>query len=261
MRVVCKIRKEPYYRRDAFERGLRVTGFTLHEKMKPTGPMDWLVIWNRKRGHDEQEAAQWELLGGTVIVAENGYLQRQDKTCYAISVGQHNGAGTFPVGDEDRFTKLGFPLMPWRSPEHFSETVVRLQRGIGSALMASPGDWPTRTLQLVQGRTQGPVRVIQHPGNFAPRVAPIEDLKMAKQFITWASSMGVLALTLGIPVAYGAPRWICEEGASHLLNFPSLRRDYSARDKAMHRMSHGQWHYEEIATGEPFARIKDMLCP
>ena len=39
----------------------------------------------------------------------------------------------------------------------------------------------------------------------------------------------------------------------------ALKRDYDARDKAMHRMSHGQWHYEEIATGEPFARIKAML--
>ena len=260
MRVLCKIRKEPVYRREAFERGLRVTGFTLHDKpFKPDGPLDWLVIWNRKRGHDEQEAQQWELRGGKVIVAENGYLQRQDKTTYAISIGQHNGAGDFPVHDEDRFTKLGFPLMPWRTSEHFTETVIRLQRGIGSTLMASPSEWPTSTMRFVEARSHGPVRIIHHPGNFAPRVPPEKDLQFAKQFITWGSSMGVLALTLGIPVVYGAPHWICEEGASRLSDFPSLKMDYTARDAAMHRMSWGQWHFDEIATGEPFARIKDAL--
>jgi hypothetical protein len=189
-RAVCKIRKEPYYRRDAFERGLRVAGFTLHDSLKVTELLDktdWLVIWNRKRGLDEAEATKWEQRGGTVIVAENGYLQQTDKTHYAISVGQHNGAGTFPVLDEDRFTKLGFPLMPWRQSEHFNEVVIRLQRGIGSQLMASPGGWPAMVSRIVAERWKGKAHIIPHPGNFAPRVPPVQDLARARYFITWSS--------------------------------------------------------------------------
>jgi hypothetical protein len=65
--------------------------------------------------------------------------------------------------------------------------------------------------------------------------------------------MGVLALIEGIPVFYDAPRWICEDGATPFRMFPGI--NVRGREEALQRMAHGQWHYEEIATGEPFARI------
>lgn len=242
--AVVTIRKEPMYRRLAIETGLKRLGYqVVSSGLRPTGKDSLLLTWNRKKGKEEQDADRWESQGGTVIVMENGYLQKVDKSYYAISVHGHNGSGWFPVGDEDRFTPLGFPIKPMRTAG--SEVVVRAQRGIGSALMASPPQWAEKfTAKL---KSQGvPARLIAHPGNFSPKVPPVTDLAKAREMHIWCSSMGVLALTLGIPVRHHAPHWICE----------GWEKD---REAALRRMANGQWSVDEITRGEPFARVLDNL--
>lgn len=252
MRAVCLIRKEPYYRRDAFEKGLQRVGFNVVKSFPGTsfcnGPTDWLVMWNRQGGN-EALADTWEARGGTVIVAENGYLQKVDKTHYAISVHGHNGSGWFPVGDEDRFTKLGFPLKQWRSddrgdgklfPDDYE--LVCGQRGIGSRTMRSPAQWAEKKVKRLQG--QGfKTKLRPHPGNFAPKVPLINDLHGAAACHVWSSAAGIMAIVEGIPTYHSAPKWI-GAGAGPITQGLVLRR-----------MAHGQWHHEEIAAGEPFARV------
>lgn len=258
MRALIRIRKEPHYRRSAFEQGLKRVGFTLVDRLeRPNGPEDWACFWNRKKGADERDADAWEAAGGTVIVAENGYLQKTDKTTYAISVHGHNGSGWSPIGPEDRFTKLGFEIKPWRDALFRGEIVIRAQRGVGSTLMASPSLWAEKTLMKVRDwvGSSMPARIIQHPGNYPPKVPVEKDLARAAMFVTWCSAMGVRALIEGIPVFYAAPHWICEGAGAPWKEFAVCRRSDEARLLALHRMSHSQWHFDEIATGEPFARI------
>lgn len=256
------IRKEPHYRRAAIEDGLKKLGFSIGDFMKPEGREDWLVLWNKKHGADETAANYWEQRGGTVIVMENGYLQKTDKTTYAISVHGHNGSGWFPIGDEDRFSKLGFEVKPWWytgvDPGHI---LVCGQRGIGSSLMASPPGWMEKAVRRTGQAVYRPVRARSHPGNFSARTPLLADLKGAYSCFIWSSGAGVRALVEGVPVCYDAPFWICSDGAEKglgPLDEPSMTSD-AGRKKALHKMSHGQWHFEEIATGEPFARILDQL--
>jgi hypothetical protein len=242
--AVLNIRQEPYYRRNAFEQGLKRLGYTLipQPPARPELSRDSLLIsWNLKRGAEEEAARDWERRGGTAIVVENGYLQKIDKSRYAISTHGHNGSGWFPVGDEDRFTSLGFALKPWH--EKGTEILVRGQRGIGSSIMASPPQWGEKMTEKLRARG-AKVRFIPHPGNLAPRVPEDEDLKNAKELHIWCSAMGVRALVEGVPVKHHAPYWVC-----------GLACAMGAREAALHEMSHGQWHFEEIATGEPFARM------
>jgi hypothetical protein len=255
--AVIKVRKEPHYRRAAIESGLKRLGYTIaDERSQPAAPADLLVLWNRKAGAEEASAEDWERKHGTVIVMENGYLQKVDKTTYAISTHQHNGAGWFPVGDEDRFSKLGFEVKPWRTGG--VEVLVRDQRGIGSKLMASPPQWGPKTVAALKHKTNLSVRLVPHPGNFAPKVPVEQDLRNAAMFVTWCSAMGVRALVEGIPVFHGAPHWVISSGARPLSSFPDLHNYPNiGRHAALHRMSHGQWHFDEIATGEPFARMRD----
>jgi hypothetical protein len=250
MRAVCLIRKEPYYRREAFEQGLKRVGFTLVNDATPNGPEDWLVVWNRKL-HEAPKAAAWEARGGTVIVAENGYLQKTDKTYYAIGVHGHNGAGWFPVGDEDRFDKLGFEIKDWRT--HGSEFVVRGQRGIGLPPVASPRNWTRITAGRLRQEFRVLTRPYEHPGDKGKLEKDLANLKDAKGLVIWSSAMGVRALVEGVPVWYASPKWVCAEGANKLTSFPTVKA--AGRHLALHKMSHGQWHHEEIATGEPFQRI------
>ncbi len=243
MRAVCRIRKEPYYRRNAFEKGLQRVGFKLVESIAPEGPEDWLVIWNRQ-GSYELEADRWETAGGTVIVAENGYLQKVDKTYYALSVHGHNGSGWFPIGPEDRFTALGIPMKPWGIHAVDGYRLICGQRSIGSRMMRSPPRWG-ELLASKFHKGGVPYKLRLHPGNFEPKVPLVDDLRKAAACEIWSSAAGVRALVEGVPVRHAAPYWICGDGGG----------GDTARLLALHRMSHGQWHHEEIGTGEPFARI------
>lgn len=239
-RAVIRIRREPAYRRDAFESGLRRLGYDVLDGSRsnaewiPTCRDDVLCLWNRKHGIEERMADTWENRGGTVLVAENAYLQRTDKSMYAISVHGHCGSGWFPVGTEDRFTPLGFDLKPMNYDRPGYVLVIG-QRGVGSRLMASPARWG-EALAKSHGHRFRP-----HPGMLRPRIPLEDDLAGAREVRIWSSSVGVRALVEGIPVHHSAPHWICE--GEH-------------REAALHRMSWGQWTVAEIAGGEPFARMK-----
>jgi hypothetical protein len=240
MRAVLRIRKEPAYRRAAFEQGLKRVGFVLDDKLaRPSGPEDWLVLWNRQND-GERDADLWEQHGGTVIVAENGYLQKVDKTYYAIAVHGHNGSGWHPVGDEDRFGLLGFELKPWRSDNHPGYELVIAQRGIGSHVMRSPPQWAEMKARKLRGHN---VIVRPHPGNFAPKVPLVDVLRGAAACHIWSSAAGVMALVEGVPVYHSAPHWI-GDGAGPF-----------TREIVLNRVAHAQWHHEEIAQGTPFARV------
>lgn len=264
MRALCLIRKEPFYRRDAFERGLRAVGFDVRDNDRGWGAesaSDWLVIWNRQ-GDKEVIADMWERQGGTVIVAENGYLSQIDKTYYAISVHGHNGSGWFPVGDDERFSALGFGLKPWVHDD--GHVLVIGQRGIGSRTMRSPPQWGEDTLKKIRaasardgstGFLMTSAKLRPHPGNFKARVPLADDLRGASSCVIWSSAAGVRALVEGVPVFRAGPRWICSPSAQSFAHFPLALTADSLRDLALHQMSHGQWHHTEIATGEPFARI------
>lgn len=240
MEAVLRLRKEPGYRRAAFEQGLQRVGFKLVERTQPKGPESWLCLWNRQ-GAAEIEADQWEARGGTVIVCENGYLQQVDKTMYSISVHGHNGSGWFPHDPgEDRFSALGFELKPWRGSGQYQ--LICGQRGIGSREMKSPIGWAEKLDSKL--RKQGlPTRLRRHPGNFAPKTPLTDDLRGAAMCLIWSSAAGVQALVEGVPVAYAAPHWIAAGCTSE------------NRESVLNRVAHAQWHHEEIATGEPFARV------
>ena len=257
--AILQLRKEPFYRRNAFEVGLRKHGYAIDPlgQPRPKDKRDLLVLWNKKAGAEESQADAWERAGGTVIVVENGYLQKVDKTHYAISVHGHNGSGWFPNHGEDRFSKLGFEIKPYRAPVG-GKVLVCGQRSIGSTLMSSPPQWAENTQRLLMGRVRHTVKVRPHPGNFAPKVPLIDDLKTARACVVWSSSAGVRAMVEGVVTFYCAPHWVCAGAALRgvtygLIDVPPLGE--FGRAAALNHMAHGQWHHEEIATGEPFARI------
>lgn len=241
------VRKEPHYRRGALESGFKRLGYTLLHGAQPAAG-NVLVVWGRKPDN-EMMCAAYERAGGKVVVMENGYLQRVDKSMYALSLGQHHKGG--PVGDEDRFSKLGFEPKPWRGTPG-GRVVVCQQRGIGSNITASPPAWAEGYAAKLRKSGQS-TYVRPHPGNHPPRVPLTADLVGASCCAVWSSNAGVLALVEGYPVVYNAPHWICEQGGSRGWNNPGYGD--ASRAAALHRMSHGQWHHDEIKTGEPLARL------
>lgn len=262
--AICRIRKDPHYRSDAFVGGLRAAGYTVVERARASGPEDLLVIWNRKAS-DEPEASRWEREGGTVLVAENGYLGK-DKDgiqSYALSAHGHNGSGWWPEGDGTRFAALGLTPAPfqWNAAGHI---LVCGQRGIGSKEMASPRGWHDDAAQRIAKVARSkPVRVRLHPGRHAAPVPLGDDLRGAWACAIWSSSSGVQALMKGIPVVYDAPHWICSGGAIRLRDIErnpqlALNTDEVARLRAFETMSWAQWFVAELASGQPFALFREI---
>jgi hypothetical protein len=257
VRAACLIRKDPHYRRQAFEAGLERAGYAVGEFGLPKKRDDLLVIWNRQ-GADEMRADEWEQCGGTVIVCENGYFGRDANghQLYAMSMHGHNGSGWFHVGDTDRFSPLGIELKPWRDGDH---PLICAQRGIGSARMASPTRWEIRTHERLRAMGVTNVAVRDHPGKVPPKTTLDQDLENVSVCVIWSSASGLRALQLGVPVTYCAPHWIGEEAATRGLDgIAKPMRDDAARRRAMHRAAWGQRTIAEIESGEPFVTMREF---
>lgn len=263
LRAFCMVRDQPHYRRDAFLTGLAAAGYAA-ERRRPKGPVlpgELLVIWNRYAEYNDIASA-FERAGGLVLVAENGYLGRDENgiQMYALACHGHNGSGWWPEGDGSRWAKLGVELKPWRASG--AHLYVRGQRGIGSPLMASPRGWHERTAERLRGMGNRRVQVAAHPGK--PAVDPDQErvigtaIAGAHACVIWSSACGVRALVEGVPVFYCAPHWICAGAARHGIDqIEAPVMDDASRLSALERMAWAQWSVAEIATGEPFRLLVD----
>lgn len=264
MQAHCLIRDQPWYRRDVFVNGLRRAGHTVTTSVPSKPDKDTLlVIWNRY-ADNHHIAQRVEDADGTVIVAENGYIGAGGGTpkfqvhpkgpqpghYYALARGWHNGGGTWPVGAEDRWGRLGIELRPWRDGGDYILVCPNRSFGVPGRMM--PEQWAEKIAARLREVSTFPVRIRRHPGNDAPKHSLDEDLKGAAMVVVWTSSCGVHALVEGIPVICEAPYWICKSAAVSLNTAISEPLEEPDRLKALRSLAYAQWTCEEIASGEPF---------
>lgn len=256
----CGIRTDLHYRHEAFCSGLRAIGLQVTSAMhwQPQSS-DLLVIWNRyMERHDCAE--RFEKAGGRVLVAENGYLGKDwNRGCwYALSEGNHNGAGRWTVGGPERWRKYGMPLAPWRRDG--KHVLVLPARGIGPPGVAQPGGfntqdaWIEATVAAVEKLTDRPIVVRRHPGSFMAEKPLAEDLRDAWCAVTWGSGAAIKALFDGVPVFHGMPNWI---GAPAALPFGADIEHPFLGDRLpmFERLMWAQWTGDEIASGEAFRSL------
>lgn len=241
-----------HYRRDCFLSGLSRCGYDVGHppKVRPDR-QDVLLVWNRGRANDIH-AQRYEAAGARVIVAENGYIgaDRDGHQLYAIALWHHLGAGKWHVGEEDRWSRLGIDLAPWRRAG--DEIVVLPQRGFGAPGVAMPKSWPDDVVGRLRRLTDRPVRVRQHPGK--DRTDPKDDLAHAWAAVTWASGAGIKAIVHGIPVFYEMPTWV--GGPAAWFGFERVERPFLGdRLPMLHRLAWAQWGIAEIEEGQPFRHL------
>ena len=232
MRAWLNLRFTVPERRAAFTEGLRKLGFeVVNELTRYPRNGDLLCTWNRI-GEGDVAARAFELAGLPVIVTENASWGNSfaGRQWYTLARTYHNVAGMFQVGGPERWDSLGVELEPFRTE---GETVILASRGIGPAFYRMPPDWPSRQ----SGRLRA------HPGRGDGK--PLrEDLAECGRVVTWGSGAAVKALMWGIPVESHQPQWIAAQNnteASRLAMFRSL--------------AWAQWTIDDIASGEPFARL------
>jgi len=247
-RALCLLRSPIQYRRDAFNSGLQAAGFKLATVIRDPGPGDCLLIWNRYQGYAE-EADRFERAGASALVAENGYLpDLAGRKWYALALGHHNGAGTWPKGGAERWDALRADLGPWRTSG--GEVVILGQRGIGEKGLASPDWWAERVQKRIGGRVR------QHPARGGKAVSLEDDLREASAIVTWGSAAAIRALMLGVQVWYDFPQWIGAGAAKPLSEWGGEpKRDDAARLAMFRRLIWAQWTLQEIDSGEAITQL------
>ena len=203
--AACLIPRTVYYRSAAFISGLEKLGYRVTDKAKSDPQVnDALVIWNRHR--DIGPARIYERAGAPIIVAENGYIGRDEegRQFYALARSHHNGAGEWYVGEEDRWAKTGVRLRRWRADGDF--ILVLPQRGIGPEGVAMPRQWPIEIVRRLKGVTRRPIKMRPHPGK--EKSDPSPDFAGCWAAVTWGSGAAIKAIVAGIPVFHELERWI-----------------------------------------------------
>jgi hypothetical protein len=247
-------RREMHYRHEVFSAGLKTAGYKVESLPPAKGkPGDVLLIWNRY-GQYHDIAKNFERGGGTVIVAENGYLGADEtgNQLYALAIGGHNGSGQLAVGGTERFAALNIELKPWR--EDGGHILVCPNRSFGRPDMIMPATWAADVRKRLAKFTHREIRVRPHPGNEKPKKPLADDLANAWAVVVWASSAGVQALVAGIPVVCESPYWICKHAAIPMdeIEAPGAKPD---RMSALNRLAWAQFSLAEIKSGEAFGHL------
>lgn len=246
--AVCLIRKNNPYPHSQFSEGLEAVSYRVTDNIGHSPkPGDVLLIWNRN-AYRHQLAGAYERLGCKVIVAENGWIGTPK--FYALCLNHHNGAGTWRVGESDRWPMMNVDLRPWRAKG--DRIVVLASRGIGEPGIAQPREWPQQVISALRRRTSRQVTLRAHPGDSH---APVEEaLEGAHAAVTWASGAAVKALAMGIPVFHALKGWIGAGAArpiEHDLEDPFL----GDRLPMFQRLAWAQFSSSEIASGWPLKHL------
>jgi hypothetical protein len=247
-------RREVHYRHEIFSAGLKAAGYKVESLQPAKGrPGDVLLIWNRY-GQYHDIANNFERGGGTVIVAENGYLGADENghQRYALAIGGHNGSGHWNTGGAERFAAMNVELKPWR--ETGNHILVCPNRSFGRPDMIMPYNWAADIKKRLEKYTRREIRVRPHPGNDKPKKPLADDLAGAWAVVIWGSSAGVHALVAGIPVIADSPFWICKPAAIPMEEIESLGIKPD-RLSALRRLAWAQWSLAEIQSGAAFDHL------
>jgi len=258
---------------EAFEKGIKRLGY----KTDKNGiDVIWSVLWN---GRMAANKAIWKRAARErrpVIVLEVGALQRNK--LWKMGVGGVNNDAYFGprANDRQRADKLGLTLDPWRTND--GPILFACQHN-NSAQWNSPASqerWTTETIETIRKHTDRQIILRQHPrcpirfknlpANTIlqlPKKIPNTyddydfDVSRAYAVINWSSNPGIIAAMRGVPVftSFSSLAWSVANLDVNKINNP----DTPDRRQWLNDLAHTEWTTEEIATGEPIARLTSVL--
>lgn len=217
---------------------------------RDAGPDDVLICWSPFLGTDRLAALRTiKAVGGRAIVMENGWLSPiGPRRFFQVALDGWNGEGRFPPGGPDRWRGWGVPMLDWRRDGSHVLVIGQKLKGADQDFRRMPEGWDY-SLTLPTRRP-----VVRRTRKTA--VSLDEQLRDAWCTVTWTSTAAVKGLIAGVPAFYCGPTLICHELCRRGTDVDHPA--YPEREPVFERLAWCQWTREEIATGEPFARLLDL---
>lgn len=236
------------HKADILKEGAQAAGYKTTRHNPSPSPHDILIAWNRKPAN-ESRIKFYENAGAKVLIAENGYIGRDDSgnKLIALAHNHHLGLGRWFVGDEPRYKKQNFKIEPWRANgEHI---LILAQRGIGNS---KKYEWYLKLSERIGQKTSRPIRLRAHPGKNPSPIYPA--LAHAHAVVTWSSAAALVAIAHGVPAFYLLNNWIGAGMAKYGID--DLENPYLGdREGTFHRIGWAQWTRDEIRSGEAIRKV------
>jgi len=213
-------------------------------------PDDVLVIWSPFRASWRAPVFAAAKAGGSrVVVMERGWLASIGGARYfQVALDGWNGGGRFLPGGPERWRSWGVPLRDWRRDGSHVLVIGNNRRHTTRDPRRTPMGWA----ESVTFDSPRPV-LRRLTRKRIPLDAQFED---AWCTVVWSSTVAIKSILAGVPAFYCGPTLIGGDLAKAGLDVEHpVTPD---RDPVLERIAWCQWTAEEVAGGEPFARLFEL---
>lgn len=213
-------------------------------------PEDVLIIWSPFRACWRAPIfAAAKAAGSRVVVMERGWLSPiGGARYYQVALDGWNGSGRFSAGGPERWRSWSVPLRDWRRDGNHVLVIGNNRRHTTRDPRRTPAGWA----ESVGFDSPRPV-LRRLTRKRVPLDAQLQD---AWCTVVWTSTVAIKSILAGVPAFYCGPTLIGAELAS-----PGLDIEHPVmpdRIPVLERIAWTQWTAEEVAGGEPFARLFDL---
>lgn len=231
--------------------GARRLGPVTTELPDRFGPDDVVIMWSPFRASWRAPIfAAAKAAGSRVVVMERGWLSPIAGVPYfQVALDGWNGDGRFPEGGGERWRSWAVPLRDWRRDGDAVLVIGNNRRHDTRDPRRTPMGW-------AESVTFDSPRPVLRRLTRNKRVTLDSQLSTAWCTVVWTSTVAIKSILAGVPAFYSGPTIIGAELACRGIDVehPAM----PDREPVLERLAWGQWSADEIAAGEPFARLLDL---
>ena len=240
----------------------------------------WSQLWAGRMKHNEPIWRHYRSQGKPVIILEVGSIKRNET--WKVGINGINGGAIWP--DADGPTRFDLAAKPWRESDSTDPIILCGQHGHSEQWRGMPpmDEWMRSICSKIRVYTNRKIIIRPHPRfNISPDYIKgvsnvllanpkhiegsyddfnFEDiLRSAHCVICHSSGPGVVSVLGGVP-AFVSPNSMAYSVAMDINELEHIENPSKPnRDEWVNTLSYTEWTVAEIASGEPWKRLKDKL--
>jgi len=267
---------------DAFKTGLLTCGdnYSMND-MDADVAVIWSILFAGRMSGNEKVYEEFKKAGKPIVVLEVGGLARN--FTWRVGLNHINRLGTFPAVDKrfPRWKKFNKELKDWKDDGEFITIATQRPDSLQWNGMPPVEQWVEEQVEQVRKYSDRPIVIRPHPRDkftdweflnskvpglyydFPQQVSGTYDsmnfpdlLDRSHIVINYCSNPAVDAIIHGVPVIVGEPSF-CYDISTQYEDIENPNKP--DRSEWCEQMAYTEWSEPEIATGTPWAYLKQQL--